>query len=523
MSLSFRNIVNGNQISDVIGSDNLSKDTLMKSLKKKESSSAKYIKGYATESSIEALANSLNINKGLFKQAFGLEEKTIDAYDPYHTSDAKKEEFWDFSGSTDGKAIQKQYDEDTYTFKRSLYSEYGFRQNDFWYEDPFIPSFELFFKDDSPFFMGDDNISEIVPPNCLKYFIQKYGGPNGIDQSGYDSRFVLWSEFKKIFFKIFEKDLKDNSNRNIKNKAYYITKIAGLNNLNKKIINYGEDKITITLNEDVSMIAWYISELYNNIIYSYKNQRYMFPENLIRFDLTIKINDIRNYQLPQGNNGSSDNIPNNSNILGNNIKNVISPKSQIVYTLHDCTFNFFESKNYDDEIEIGGYGKSSDTTPKTLSFDIFYKSTTRYSKFPLIDNGLAIDAWENPLYTKNNNIAGNGTKQSYYDDLDRIKASTTPTVKSYLNNLLAKSAQNVVNQGLNYMDNLESKLRDVRGSAVNSLLSQFRNVTTINKIEPDNVYNSNFNNNISLGNFGKTIASGLLNDLENNIRSTINF
>ncbi len=49
------------------------------------------------------------------------------------------------------------------------------------------------------------------------------------------------------------------------------------------MIKYNEDKITITMNEDVSMIAWYLSELYNNISYSYRNQRFMFPENLLRF------------------------------------------------------------------------------------------------------------------------------------------------------------------------------------------------------------------------------------------------
>ena len=73
------------------------------------------------------------------------------------------------------------------------------------------------------------------------------------------------------------------------------------------------------------------------------------------------------------------------------------------------------------------------------------------------------------------------------------------------------------------MDNLENKLRDIRGSAVNNLLSQFRTLTGINKIEPDNVYNPDFNNRASVANFGKSIASGLLNDLENSARNAANF
>lgn len=523
MPLSYRNIINGNKLADAIGSGDFSKEAFSSAINKSKSSSAKYISGYAQDSAIEALANSLNINKGLFRQVFGLEDKKIDLYDPYHTTDAKKEDFWyDSNGDSlvDGKEVQKKVDDDTNTFKRALYSEYDFRQNDFWYEDPLIPAFEIFFDDNSPLFKGDDFIDSVADKNSLKYFIKQY---MSIDPTGYSNRFALWSEFSKVFFKIFEKDLKDNKNRNISNKAYFITKIAGLEFLNKKLTNYGEDKITITMNEDVSMIAWYLTELYNNIVYSYKNKRFMFPENVIRFDMTIKINEMRNFQMPQSNNPYSENVPVDKNYSGKNIKNVISPKSQIVYTLHDCTFNFFESRNYGNEIEIGGYGTGAATTPATLSFDINYKSVTRYSNFPLIKNSLKINPWETELYTTDLNNTEQGTKHNYYDNLDRISAENTTDKKGYLNKLLGKAAQTVVNQGLNYMDNLESKLRDVRGGAVNGLLTQFRSATSINKIEPDNVYNTDFNDRASIKNAGKQIASGLLNDLESTVRNAANF
>ena len=508
MPLSYRNIINTGQLTDAITSGNLSNV-----FKSKTTSSAKYIKGYAQNSAVEALANSLNINKSLFKQAFGLEDKQLDAYDPYHTSDSKKEDFWfnDSETKIDGKSVQETYDEDTNTFKRGLYSQSSFRTSDFWYEDPFIPSFELFFDENSPFF--DESNSN----NSLYYFIQNYAL---IDPAGYGDREALWSEFKNIFFKIFEKDLKDNSNRNIKNKAYYITKIEGLDNLNHKFIKYGEDKITITINEDVSMIAWYLSELYNNIIYSYKNQRYMFPENLIRFDMTIKINEMRNYQMPQSNNTSAPNVPVNPDYSGKNIKNIISPKSQLVYTLHDCNFDFSESRNHSDSIEIGGYGISPQNTPQTLSFNIFYKSVTRYSTFPLIDNSYSISPWESTIPSV---TPDEGSKHNYYDNLDRMQSQATPTQKGYLNQLLGKAAQTVVNQGVNYMDNLEGKLREIRGSAVNDLLLQFNRATSINKIEPDNVYEPDFNNRTSVKNLGKQIASGLLNDLTNTARDAANF
>lgn len=510
MALSYRNLINEVELSQALTSGDFSKV-----IKKNNNNAAKYIKGYANDTAIEALANSLNINKGLFKQVFGLENKELDAYDPYHTTDAKREEFWynDNNENLDGKIVQLQYDEDTNTFKRGLYSNSelgGYEQTDFWYEDPFIPTFELFFDDESPLFNGSDFPSDRTAGNTLKNFIQKYG-----EIEGYQERFALWSEFKNVFFKIFEKELKgDKNSRNKKNKAYYITKIQGLNNLNKKMIKYGEDKITVTMNEDVSMIAWYISELYNNIIYNYRNQRFMFPENAIRFNLTLKINEIRNFQIPESNNEPTEWFPVNKNYLNNkSIKNVISPKSEIIYTLHDCNFDFFESRNYNDELEKGGYGVASQRTPQTLSFDIYYKSVTRESTFPL-SNGIPLN---------NINLSEISEKQKYYNTLSYIKSNEKPEKKGYLNNLLSKAAQTVTNQGLNYLDNLESKLRDIRGNTVNSLLLQFRDLTKINKIEPDNVYKPNFNDRTSLENFGRSLGSSLLNDLEETVRNATNF
>lgn len=519
MALSYRNILNENQIKEALTTGDWSNV-----LKKGSKNSAKYIKGYADDTAIESLSNSLNINRGLFKQIFGLEEKELDAYDPNHISDAKGEEFW-FNNNKekiDGKAVQLKYDENTNIFKRNLNNNSelgGYGQRDYWFEDPFIPKFELFFDDESPLFNGiNTNFSpnNVASPNSLHDFIIKY---HTIDNS-YEQRFNLWVEFKRVFFKIFENELNNNSSNNNRtnlNKSYYINKIQGLNNLNKKMINYGEDKITITLNEDVSMIAWYLAELYNNIVYSYKNQRYMFPENAFRFDMTVKINELRNFQIPQSNNDDSPHVPVDRNyLLNKSIKNIISDKSEIIYSLHDCTFDFFQSRNHPDDLEIAGYNVSQNITPQTLSFDIYYKSVTRESSFPL-SNGLPLNAWgDDSLYESSE-------KKNYYDVLNDIKKNKKPEKKGYLNKLLSKGAQTITNQGLNYLDNLETKLREVRGSAVNGLLKQFREKTNLNKIEPDNVYSKDFNNRISLNNLAKQVGGGLLNDLEDTVRDAANF
>lgn len=241
--------------------------------------------------------------------------------------------------------------------------------------------------------------------------------------------------------------------------------------------------------------------------------------------MTIKINDMRIFQIPQSNNQSSQNVPVDTNyLLNQEITYALSPKSEIVYTLYDCTFDFFQSKNYGDELEIGGYGASQSYTPQTLSFDIYYKSVSHYSEFPLIDNNISITPWGDTLYDDTGQIGADGTKQNLYDNLDRIQqnpANTAP--QSFLNSLLGKAAQTVVNTAASYADSLETKLRTIRGSAVNSLLSQMNKITGINKIEPDNVYSANFNNRTSLSNLGSSLASGLLTDLQDVLRNAANF
>lgn len=516
MPLSYRNIIDGEELKNSLGNLNFKNKEIVKNRNKQ----AKYIQGYAKNTALEALANSLNINKGLFKQAFGLEDKQVDAYDPFHTTDAKGEEFWYSSiGPTqpgdpsigpllDGKDIQMFVDEDTNTFKRGLYKEFGFGDKDFNYEDPFIPGFELYFDTDSPLFYNNENTT-----NSLLYFIKRYESINPI---GYSSRRDIWNEFNNVFFKIFESIAREE-NRNIKNKLYYIAKIEGINNLNKKIINYSgtdSDKITITLNEDISMIAWYMAELYNNLIYDYRNQRYSFPENILRFDMKIVINDLRNFTIPVKD-------------ANGDISTQISKKSKIVYTLHDCNFNFFGSKNYGESIEIGGFGVNN-YTPQSLSFDIFFKSVTRWSEFPLQyplkSTTGSINGWEKNLSNiriENSNRTGN-VEYKYFEDLGR-KSEKAPEYKGYGNDLLRTAGQNVANLALNYVDNLEASLREVRGGVVNDILKQLNNATTINKIEPDNVYSKDFNNRVSLSNLGKQVASSLLNDLTEGARNAANF
>jgi len=503
MPLSYRNLISGNKIMDTLGSIG-DKDEFQKNLQgiiKTQRINPKYVKGYESETFWESVfggqlgAKDNPEMQSRFGALFGFENKELDPYDPFTTEGAKREEFWD----SPGRVLFPTTDEDVNLFRNVLFPDSSSGNkivglfNEEQYEDPLKLGFEVSFDINSPLFSGGETATPAF--NSVEHFLEKYG-----DIEDVSWRYGIWLEFKNRLFTIFEKNL-EKGLRSTTNKPYYINKISGLNNLNKKINKYGEDKLTITLNEDVRMVSWYIAELYNNLAYSYKNKRWMIPENLLRFNMNIKIHDMRNFVMPtKGDDGK--------------ISYDISPKSTIMYTLRDCSFNFTNSYNFADEITQAGYGASMPPESQ-LQFEIIYKSVTRWSDFPLLNMTL------NPFETGLETIS---VEQGYFKNLQRIKSSPASTdPKGFWNDKLGQIGQTVANAGLNYLDNLETSLRQERGKFVEKSLNAFRDWTTINKIEPDNVYSPDFNNRLSLKNAGRALASDLLNDLEGDVRNIANF
>jgi hypothetical protein len=538
MPLSYRNLISGNKIKDALASMKLGEDSRTK-IMKKQIISPKYIKGYESETFWESvfvgkkrnnlsdknnggegslfsdgtgiLGSSDTERQSRFGQLFGFENKELDPYDPNTTDSAKLEEFW----KKPGRVLIPTIDENTNTFRNILFPDTtwhyqgtgntqksGWADNSDQYEDPLKLGFEIFFDTNSPFFAGSDEDdqdydldNETVPFNSIKRFFQKYQKITEIFW-----RYLTWQEFRNKLFTIFEKDM-INDKRSYSNKPYYINKIGGLENLVKKITKYGEDKLTITLNEDVRMISWYLSELYNNLVYSYKDKRNMIPENLLRFDMHIKIHDFRNFTMPE--------------YVGNEIVYKPSPKSTIMFTLRDCSFNFSESVNFPSEITLAGID-AAQPTPSDLKFDIIYKSVTRWTNLPFFEQTF------NPYETE---PFWSDIDQKAFESLNIIKEDKPGITenKGFWNDRLTEATQTIANAGLDYLDNFSTKLREKRGEFVESSLNEFRNMVNINKIEPDNVYSKQFNNRLSLKNAGKSLANDLLTDFEGNARNITNF
>lgn len=166
-------------------------------------------------------------------------------------------------------------------------------------------------------------------------------------------------------------------------KQHYINSITGLDMLTNKFINWREDKLTFEMHEDISLYSSYIAYLYNNLTYSYENGRALIPENLLKFNMYIKISEIRNMTSIAklvSNNQVDLNV---ANALKNNT-------TSLIYKLYDCEYEFFKSKPFEDQIAQAGIDTSI-PAHSLLYFDVFCKRVSRQIYTPLINNSLSMN------------------------------------------------------------------------------------------------------------------------------------
>lgn len=419
-----------------------------------------------------------------------------------------------FGNSIANLSNTSEYDTDTF--------KYGSRKKDA-YDDPTYLGFELYFDDTdekSPFFAASNTNA-----NKVMNFLNKYSAIPEIKD-----RIPLLLEFNQTLFSIFNSVLDENSNRRT-SKNYYIQSIKGTDAVvNKKIINYPEDKITITLSEDVTMTAQYLAELYNNLVYSYKSNRCMIPSNLLMFDLHIKVNDMRKFR--------SGTVYNTMAANKTNIPRKLEQRSSyVIYTLHDCTFDFFDSKNSTDELVVGGFGASAASTPATLSFDIRFKSVSKIIEPVLKQGALSIFNKEKVLHGKSEEVDYRFFKTTKIgDDLYRFDKQI---LEKYLNpvaygmSTLDKKSELKKKKGFDkYLDKAKGAIKHVvdetkdtiirnikekRDELINRLISQIKDKTSIMKVKDlGNVYDGD--NRVS-GTELKKFGNKLKNDIIRNIES----
>jgi len=191
------------------------------------------------------------------------------------------------------------------------------------------------------------------------------------------TRETVYNDFINHFSKFFSRT--DSSFRNIK--SFYLKSIDGMGDLvnkataihseKKQFVQYGKESenIKITMYEDNYLNTGYLAMLYNTLAYSKINGKQIIPENLLRFDMSIVVSEIRKFNkvlhaIEEG----SDNI---MNIVNDNI-------SRYKYNLYDCQFNF-EKMSHPDTL------KNYETSvTDEYTFNIYYKFVTlEMEKFSL--------------------------------------------------------------------------------------------------------------------------------------------
>jgi len=428
-------------------------------------------------------------------------------------SDSEKK--LDYYGTN--RIVENAVDNNIETFK------YGIERTDevnSLYEDPTYLGFDVILDiENSPLFKRVQGAKTSSNNSGVEKFLTDYSLITDMK-----NRLKIYYEFISKFTQIFGVNMTEGNNNNqnssiiSKNiKPHYLNTISGLNKLNDKIVNYKNDdnKLVLTLSEDISMNALYLSELYNNLVYSYKNQRYMIPENLLRFDMWIKIQDFRDFRINQ------DVVNENRN-------------SFIFYKLHDCSLDFSNSMNIPDSITVGGFDAAIISTPASLSFNIFYKSISREMYPNLIYKSYKLKNRMTDIFN-NNNMADSdllfNVKKTNVELIDKkikilrdnkplnekqnfFKGILNKTINS-VENTVTKTGTNLVKKGLKIV-------REERGILLNGLINEFRTATSIPVIYPNNVYDEDFNR-ITVENAAKELASDLSRDLEKGIRDIGNF
>lgn len=425
-------------------------------------------------------------------------------------------------------------DRDTFNFKHGL--EVGLNSNldakstdhsilnlD---EDPTIFGFDLVILDKSALFNDVDHFLEFGSSNNIKDVSERVG---------------IYDDFVTQFAKFFNVDDRNKENFKSNNgfnsfKTHYIHGIQGLDKIihhtgigyegGKQMVDYGKDKITIELTEDIGVNAGYLSALYRSFIYSKINGRMVIPENLLRFDMAIIISEVRNMNrvsnaIAKSMKDSREIIP----ILKDNV-------SRYIFTLYDCQFNF-NKYSFSDSITQGGFGASVGSVSEGIGFDVYYKyvgmemekfdfrpDLPDMAKFindgktnpitnqinPDIDSGInqntdapIVDKYPNrPMDRKfhmNTNANSDVEDRMYEFDFPMMNTNYVKSnIEARNKNLQMQSDETQFKRGLNKIigninEGLQTKFIERRSQLLSGLVSKIRQSTGIRNIPaPVNVY-----------------------------------
>jgi len=367
-------------------------------------------------------------------------------------------------------------------------------------------------------------INEKPPKNSALEFIERY-------KDEY-CELVMCEEYLEEFTesvkKIFEAPetlIGDNpSYRNPAHKNHYINQIKGLDKLDNYFVEYDEENskheaLEFELGEDVRMYTNKMKFLYKNLTWSYNMGKKLIPENKLRFNLYIKVSDIRQFTSKYN-------------------KEIVEDKySRVIYELKDCEFLFDESIN-PTSLRVGGFS-SPNNEYATLNLKIKYRKVNRifYSHMFANDNNSASDMYIGDKFYKPHN--DKSYTDNYKDELENWKFAPDYTKQrtDKDNNIpvkqsLSERLDRLKNQGLFDEDDNDTALNRFAKGIGNEAVKSGASLVDENLQKIKNGFNDqqngvnvdirNIDNAIADSKFGNFLESnGINNNLVGSVRDFI--
>ncbi len=306
-------------------------------------------------------------------------------------------------------------------------------------------------------------------------------------------------DFTNACNKIFISPDRKQDYNTIKYKNSYIYEIKGLNKLDNPFVEYKEDKehesLELTLGEDVRMYVNRMAFLYRNLTWSYNMGKKLIPENMLRFNMYIKISEMRNFTSNiKDSNGDDE----NENTLVDAIRNGYS---RVIYELKDCEFSFDESI-LPETLSVGGFNDITENYAD-LKVKIKYRKVNRIFYSKLFSSNFAQNLIGDKFYTPNT--------AKYLNDLRDMGYSSESLTKnkSYSNNIpvvqsLSSRLDTLKNKGLLNEDNNDTALTRFAKSIGNKAIKAGATVlddkmqqakTSINDLGK-NIFNNNLSSQV---------------------------
>lgn len=353
-------------------------------------------------------------------------------------------------------------------------------------ENPDVNYVPIDIKGDS--YNSNNTNSSLGIRNSALEFITNYKDQH--IELGYAEAYL--SEFAKICSTIFVSPETTKDYNLTKYKNSYIYEIKGLNKLDNLFVEYEEDNkkhesLELLIGEDIRMYVNRMAFLYRNLTISYNMGKKLIPENRLRFNLYIKISDIRNYTSDSSNE--------------NYVNSVREGYSRVIYELKDCEFLFDETIT-PDTITLGGFGDVN-TKFADLKLRIKYRKVNRifYSEF--FDNNLSSFIIGDKFYSPDSNNYLKDLNLIGYDSLNTKKRKETDNNIPVVESINSKVSR-LKSKGLFNEDNNDTAFNRFAKSVGNTAIKAGATILDdkLQSLKSDindlgkNVFNNNFSSKV---------------------------